>query len=74
MLSMISRKASGGCEAMKPVYAAFANVIRHQLLPFAGPALDKRTCYRPFVNVFFSCPQAPAISDPLESRNVGSIP
>ena len=74
MLSMIFRKALGGCEAKKLVCAAFANAIRHQLLPFAGPALDKHTCYRPFVNVFFSCPQAPAISDPLESRNVVSIP
>lgn len=74
MLSVISKKASGACEAMKPVCAVFANAIRHQFLPFAGPALDKRTCYRPFVNVFFSCPQAPAISDPLESRNVVSIP
>lgn len=59
---------------MRPIRAAFAKAIRHQFLPFAGPALDKRTCYRPFVNVFFSCPQAPAISDPLESRNVVSIP
>ena len=52
---------------MRPIRAAFAKAIRHQLLPFAGPALDKRTCYRPFVNVFFSCPQAPAISDPLDA-------
>lgn len=59
---------------MKLFGAAFDNAIRHQLLPFARPALDKRTCYRPFVNVFFSCPQAPAISDPLESLNVVSIP
>ncbi len=74
MLSMISKEASGGCEVMKPVCAAFANAIKRQLLPFAGSALDKRTRYRLFVNVFFSCPQAPAISDPLESRNVVSIP
>lgn len=59
---------------MKPVCAAFANAIKRQLLPFTGSALDKRTRYRLFVNVFFSCPQAPAISDPLESRNVVSIP
>lgn len=59
---------------MRPIRAAFANAIKRQLLPFAGSALDKRTRYRPFVNVFFSCPQAPAISDPLESRNVVSIP
>lgn len=59
---------------MKPVCAAFADAIKHQVLPFAGPALDKRTRYHLFVNVFFSCPQAPAISDPLESRNVVSIP
>lgn len=59
---------------MRPIRAAFANAIKRQLLPFAGSALDKRTRYRLFVNVFFSCPQAPAISDPLESRNVVSIP